>query len=535
MKNQDLGSTAPSEQAEQAEQAAQSAEDKATVEEASRKPKKPDEYRLIPIEAISTEVNNHRGAMDKVKFKELVDSIREHGLKEPIKVSTRIMRGFEYVLVYGHRRFAAFKELRIEQIPATVAEGMTDEEIKLEQRIENMHREDLSPIDEANIVKDMMYDGAKLEVVARRLNKSITWARERLDLLRIDKKFHPLIASGRVPLKHALMIARVGDPSEQKELVESVTDDFRNESGDYVVPLNELRAQISRMLCKLGSAPWPKDVGYAGKVPCIGCPDNTNSEPTLFEGLEIALTSSKGNCTNPGCFETKMKAWEKDPEKKRREKEREEQKKQAEKEGKAKPKKADSGDTDRKKIEELQKNFPSTPEQKFAVAMHQYAVTMSQHILKAAKERHLEDVEAVILAVSAANNSREKPETAARVAAEAKNGGLAYKFIANALNDTSVVGITEMMKARIGYQGEEDGVKPLHKSLQRAILVGESLCRRWKIEMPKKPKEGEFTSPESSPREARGEATKGPVEAKHKRGRPRASELEKIRNGRKKK
>ncbi len=322
-----------------------------------------DVLKHIAIADINYAIANHRRAMDETKLQELADSIASIGVQQPIKVCDRLGK---YIMIFGHRRAKASQLAGQDTVPAIVVTGWNDADIAEAQVVENIHREDLDPIEEAYCVKTLNEGGLGLDVVASKMNKSIDWCRERLDLLRLGEKIQTIVATGRLPLKQARLIARVGDKHDQISLATFAVGGHIDGRGDYVQPLKEIRKQISYILCKLGGAGWPKDVDYAKKRPCDGCVDNTNTEPALFEGVK--LTSKRGNCTNPGCFETKATAWEKDPIKTARVAKRDADKKKNGTASDAKPRGSEDYDEREKRVKKLKKQFPWTPAQAFALA-----------------------------------------------------------------------------------------------------------------------------------------------------------------------
>jgi len=336
-------------------------------------------FERVPLVHIISVVENHRQAMNETKLAELTESVAAIGVQQPIKVCRR---GAEcLVMVFGHRRVEASKRAGLTEIPAIVVEGWNDQMIAEAQVVENLLREDLNPIEEALCVQTLLDGGVDLETAASKMNKSKAWARERHDLLRLAKKVQDLVALGRLPLGHAKLIARVGDAKDQVSLANGAIgycswvgakDLQRALADDYIQPLKDLRQAITYKLCKMGSARWPTDVKYAGKRPCDGCPDNTNTEPALFE--TITLTSKKGNCTNPACFKAKAKAWEKDPVKVERDKKREKAKREKAVAAGEDPDVAAATSTGKKA---KPRAFPLTIEEHFAVRLHDYVTELA--------------------------------------------------------------------------------------------------------------------------------------------------------------
>ncbi len=339
-----------------------------------------EQIEIIPISKIDYPVDNHRQSMDEAKLQELANSIMSMGVQQPIKVCRRNGR---YAMIFGHRRVKASELVELTDIPAIVVEGWTDEQIAEAQVIENILREDLNPIEEAQCVQTLV-EGSMfpLDVAASKMGKSIAWARQRLDLLRLDNTLLEFVASGRLPIGHAVLLSRVGSHEDQIQLARSAMglcyhDALQNAAKtDHLEPLHRLRTEIKYMLCKMGSACWPKDVEYANRRPCVGCSDNTETNPGLFDSLQIERTSAKGNCTNPECFQAKAQAWEKDPVKIERDKAREAKKKANDKKS-GEPKTGpvqvgESYNQREKRIKQLKKKFPWNAEQRFALALHEY-------------------------------------------------------------------------------------------------------------------------------------------------------------------
>jgi len=353
------------------------AEEKSSAVAPTREP----DREAVAVAGIKCIIDNHREAMDPGKLDELAASMATHGLLSPIAVCrpADASAGRANVLIYGHRRLAAAKKLDWTWIAALIYEDLTDTNIAEMQAVENLQREDLTPVDEARAIQALLAAGSPVEHVAARIDRSVDFVRRRLDLLRLDTEILHLVACGRLPLAHARAIARLGDPQDQLDVTRSALgvgahagrlDD--GATGEYVQPLGELRKKISWKLCKLGAAHWPKDISYAGKRPCDGCINNTNTEPVLFEGID--LTSAKGNCTDPACFAIKAQAWEKDPVKIARDKKRDAARKAK---GKVPIQKGKPGETaEAREIAAERKAFPSTAADKYAVASYGYAVKL---------------------------------------------------------------------------------------------------------------------------------------------------------------
>lgn len=249
---------------------------------------------------------------------ELAADIKANGLINPITVNDA--RG-QLEVICGCRRIAACDSLGWKTIPARVYDKLPADVVASMRLAENLQRKDLNPISEAEAFTDLIDKLADKEktlteaaqIVADRVSKSLSFVRGRLDLLRLCADVRKHVASGRLPVAHARVIARAGSPKGQRDMLSSTIGQPFGAEGqptDYLMPLYKLRDHLGYILQALGGAGWPMDKRYAGKPPCHGCSNNTATEPELFEGVHLPGKSPKGNCTDKrGCFEKKAKAW----------------------------------------------------------------------------------------------------------------------------------------------------------------------------------------------------------------------------------
>ncbi|MBN2293853.1 MAG: ParB/RepB/Spo0J family partition protein [Pirellulales bacterium] len=458
-----------------------------------------EQIEMVPLDTIDYPVSNHRQTMDPAKLEELSNSIATLGVQQPIKVCFRNGR---YAMIFGHRRVKASEKAGRTDIPAIVVEDWTNEQIAEAQVIENILREDLNPIEEARCVQTLV-EGSMfpIDVAASKMGKSVAWARQRLDLLRLDEKVADLVAMGRLPLGHALLLARLGDHKDQVDMAARAIGFFGKEfwndktwdnaiKGDYLMPLNDIRKEIKYKLCKMGSAHWPQDVEYAKRRPCLGCPDNTETEPGLFDALNIERTSKRGNCTNPACFQAKAKAWEKDPVKKQRDKAREEQKKAKAKDAEQDEPKAGSANESyeqrEKRIAKLRKQFPWNDEQMYAVELFRYANRIAQAIgghvtMKFDKAEEccqiemLETFLVLFLHNGDGYDCRDLPTLTDWLGGKKIPGTVLGKMI------TEAAALDAHTGPRIGYSGDVENV-PLDEGMMKHIESLEELASRWGVD-----------------------------------------------------
>ena len=171
----------------------------------------------IDINDIKPNSNQPRKTFDEDKLNELAASIEEHGLIQPL-VLRKAEKGYE--IVAGERRWRAARKIGIREIPCIVRE-LTDEENMLLAIIENMQREDLNPIEEAEGIRQMIETyGLTQEEVSKSVGKSRPYIANSLRLLRLPETVRKYIEDGSLSTGHAKAIAAVSDEKKQIELAE---------------------------------------------------------------------------------------------------------------------------------------------------------------------------------------------------------------------------------------------------------------------------------------------------------------------------
>lgn len=170
----------------------------------------------IPLHLITLPPSLHRKALDAAALERLANSIRDVGLMNPITVERE---GDHYVLRAGHRRLEATRLLRHDTIAANVREPGDVAHAEVLTWTENLEREDLSPIEQAEACKRMVEHGHLTPgAVARLLRRSQDWVEERLDLLAIPPALQGLVHEKELPMRHAIELARVSDDAHREHL-----------------------------------------------------------------------------------------------------------------------------------------------------------------------------------------------------------------------------------------------------------------------------------------------------------------------------
>lgn len=176
--------------------------------------------RLIPTGQISPNPQQPRLSIDPASLAELAASIREHGVLQPILVRPRGDNAYE--LIAGERRWRASKAAGIRTIPALVEEIDDDTAMEISV-IENLQREDLSPLDEAAIYDRMVREhGYSVRKLAQKLGKDKGYLENRLRLAGAPDDIRELVSLRKDTLSHAYELMKVDDPRKRKRLGQQV-------------------------------------------------------------------------------------------------------------------------------------------------------------------------------------------------------------------------------------------------------------------------------------------------------------------------
>jgi ParB/RepB/Spo0J family partition protein len=180
--------------------------------------------KVIPIERIEPNPENPRLAFDETALDELAASIREHGVLQPILV--RPVGENRFQVIAGERRWRASKIAGHPTIPALVED--IDDETALEiSIIENLQREDISPLDEAAMYDRMIKDhGYSIRKLADKLGKDKGYLENRLRLADAPDEVRELVSLRKDTLSHAYELMKVQDPKKRRKLADQVA---RNE------------------------------------------------------------------------------------------------------------------------------------------------------------------------------------------------------------------------------------------------------------------------------------------------------------------
>ena len=205
-----------------------------------------DTVKYIKIHDIMPNANQPRKTFNEEKIEELAASIREHGIIQPIVVR-RHKSGYE--IVAGERRWRAAMRAELSTVPCLIRE-LDDEQNMLIAIIENMQREDLNPIEEAEGLAQMMdHFGMTQEQVSKSVGKSRPYIANSMRLLKLPAYIRDSIADGRLSAGHGRTLVTVADEERREKLWHRII-----EEGLSVREAEKLASQDS----KTKKRPLPK-------------------------------------------------------------------------------------------------------------------------------------------------------------------------------------------------------------------------------------------------------------------------------------
>ncbi|OEU96150.1 chromosome partitioning protein ParB [Streptomyces oceani] len=177
-------------------------------------------FAELPLDAITPNPRQPREVFDEDALAELVTSISEVGLLQPVVV--RQLSSDRYELIMGERRWRACREAGLEAIPAIVR-ATEDEKLLLDALLENLHRAQLNPLEEAAAYDQLLKDfDCTHDQLADRIGRSRPQVSNTLRLLRLSPSVQRRVASGVLSAGHARALLSVEDGGEQDRLAHRI-------------------------------------------------------------------------------------------------------------------------------------------------------------------------------------------------------------------------------------------------------------------------------------------------------------------------
>jgi ParB/RepB/Spo0J family partition protein len=278
----------------------------------------PEQFLHLPLSAIVPSPSNPRKRFSDDTLTELAESIQTSAVHVPVLVrplpgsrlqDTRLHtpKGQAlptHELVVGERRYRASLLAGAKTIPAMVR-NLTDHQVLELQIVENLQRDNLSAIEEADAYHRLLHDngGMQLVTVARKIGKSRAYVESRLRLLDLCGEASAALQAGQIDVSRALLIARIPDSKLQLKALAEAT---RTDGNSDVTTVRALQVWLRQnVMLRLDTAPFrvadPRLVPAAGS--CLDCPKRTGANPDLFADIDGADL-----CTDPPCYNNKALA-----------------------------------------------------------------------------------------------------------------------------------------------------------------------------------------------------------------------------------
>ena len=233
---------------------------------------------MLPLQKIEPNPNQPRRSFDAEALDALAESIRIHGIIQPLTV--RELPSGYYQIIAGERRWRAARQAKLDEVPVVVIEADDKKAAEL-ALIENLQRADLNPIEEASGYQRLMSEfGMTQEQTAERVGKSRPAVANALRLLSLPKVLLEQVESGKLSAGHARAILSLRSENEQIAVAEKV----RNLS---------LSVRQTEALCKKMAKPAPKPEPKPVEVNYVAECEKTLTK-ALGRGVKICAGKKKG-------------------------------------------------------------------------------------------------------------------------------------------------------------------------------------------------------------------------------------------------
>lgn len=257
-------------------------------------------FRMLTIEQLHESSINPRKSFNKERLDELTASVKAKGVLQPLVVRSNA-DGFE--IVCGARRYRAAKAAALTEIPAIVRE-LTDGEVLEVAVIENLQRDDVHPLEEAEGYERLLkLPGYTADSIAEKVGKSRAYVYAQLKLCALSPAARQAFYDGKLSKSTALLVARIPVAKLQEKAAKEISEPDHRGDG---LPYRQAMEHIHRnYMLRLKEAPFmttdPKLLPKVGA--CGECPKRTGNQLELFEDV-----GSADVCTDPACFSSKREA-----------------------------------------------------------------------------------------------------------------------------------------------------------------------------------------------------------------------------------
>lgn len=224
-KNENSGINVKPENRKKTEKSSAAEENTTDLEVETNKSEKqgdnPNLVTIVRITKVEPDRNQPRKSFDEEKLQELADSIQSKGLIEPIIVQKQ---DDHYEIIAGERRWRACKLAGLKEIPVIVKEYDNLERVEI-SLIENIQRENLNPIEEANAYRRLIDEfHLKQDELAERVSKNRSSIANTMRLLKLTDKVQSLVADGKLSMGHARALLALENAEQQENLADEIIE-----------------------------------------------------------------------------------------------------------------------------------------------------------------------------------------------------------------------------------------------------------------------------------------------------------------------
>lgn len=260
--------------------------------------------QYIQLDELVPSDTNPRKKFDESTLTELSKSIEKYGVLQPILVQLHPAEKGKYEIIAGERRYRASKLANQTAIPARIVTVTPLEMLEL-QMIENLQREDIHPLEEAEGYETLLKSSKMITVddIAIRLEKSRSYIYARMKLCALSAKSRKAFYEDKLSPSTALLLARIPNKKLQEQALEEITNARGHFDRDPVMSVREAQQHIQRnYMTDLADAPFDiKSKALDTKAgSCTDCKKRTGAQPDLFNDIKSADV-----CTDSICFNNK--------------------------------------------------------------------------------------------------------------------------------------------------------------------------------------------------------------------------------------
>lgn len=257
------------------------------------------QFQIIALKDIFPDPNQPRKFYDETAMEELIQSVKESGVIQPVLVREQPDRHNKYTLVCGERRYRASKAAGLKTIPAVIRELSDDEALQL-QIVENLQRKDVHPMEEAVAFKSFQETKDwSVEEIAKRVGKTEYYVKQRIKLNSLCELFQKLFFQNKINITDALEVSRL-DIEVQSDLFNELVDEDDLNNPSFHLSIEKF--QLDKFRGKLERATF--DLDDATLFPSMGACSNCQFNSSV---LKLFPDQHGATCGSIKCFAEKTK------------------------------------------------------------------------------------------------------------------------------------------------------------------------------------------------------------------------------------